>query len=240
MTHLVYDAIIAALLVFFVLQGKRKGFILTLCGLLAVFVAFLGAAFLSDLMCEPVGRLLQPILEENIDQTIHTIVGQTVQQGRLYASLPDQNIPQVLAALEDSQLYCLFTQALQSALDKGLLEITTTATAAIAAYLAREVARIVLFVISFVVVLLAWNLLSRVLDLAFRLPVLSSVNAALGAVLGLIKGGLFIFAGVWLFKDHLSPQLVEQTVLLNFFYSTTPLAIVAKQVQLAKMTRTLP
>ena len=238
MNHLVYDAIIAALLVFFVLQGKRKGFVLTLCGLLAVFVAFLGAAFLSDLLCEPVGRLLQPILEENLDQTIHNMVGQSVQQSSLFSD-PGQ-LPLMLAALEDSQLYHLFTQALQSALDKGLLEITTTATAAIAAYLAREVARIVLFIISFVVVLLAWTLLSRVLDLAFRLPVLNSVNAALGAVLGLIKGGLFVFAGVWLFKDHLSPQLVEQTFLLKFFYSTTPLAIIAKQVQLANMTRTLP
>ena len=238
MTHLVYDAIIAVLLVFFVLQGKRKGFVLTLCGLLAVFVAFLGAACLSDLLCEPVGRLLQPIMEENIDQTIYNIVGQNVQQGRLFSD-PDQ-LPQILATLESSQLYHLFAQALQTALDKGLLEITTTATAAIAAYLAREVARIVLFVICFVVVLLAWKLLSHALDLAFRLPVLSSVNAALGAVLGLIKGGLFVFAGVWLLKDHLSPQLVEQTVLLKFFYSTTPLALVAKQVQLAKMTRTLP
>ena len=54
MSDLIYDLIIAAVLVIFMLMGRRKGFILTLCGLLAVFVAFVGAAFLSDLMCEPV------------------------------------------------------------------------------------------------------------------------------------------------------------------------------------------
>ena len=46
----------------------------------------------------------------------------------------------------------------------------------------------VLFLICFVLVLAGWTLLSRVLDLAFPLPVLSTLNHWSGAAVGLVKG----------------------------------------------------
>ena len=42
--------------------------------------------------------------------------------------------------------------------------------------------------VSFALVLLLWLLLSRVLDLACKLPVLSTLNHWSGAALGLVKG----------------------------------------------------
>jgi len=239
MKYLVFDLIIAAVLVIFTLQGKRKGFVLTLCGLLAVFVAFIGAAFLSDLMCQPVGRLLQPVLEESISETLHEIAGQNVQMGRIYSD-PFTTVELAVAALEGSELFELFGQTLKTALAEGLLQGSGSVTGSIAAYLAREVARIVLFVLSFVVILLVWFMLSHVLDLAFRLPVLSSVNAALGGVLGLIKGGLLVFIAVWLLKEHIPAQAVEDTVLLQFFCRNSPLSLVTQQLHLAKMVWTIP
>ena len=43
MSWLIFDAILGIVLVLAVVQGYRKGFVLTLCGFLAVFVAFFGA-----------------------------------------------------------------------------------------------------------------------------------------------------------------------------------------------------
>ena len=44
MEYVLFDVVIAALLILAVVQGYKRGFVLTLCGFLAVFVALIGAA----------------------------------------------------------------------------------------------------------------------------------------------------------------------------------------------------
>ena len=60
MSYIVYDIGIAAVLLFFVWLGYRKGLVLTLCSLLAVFVALIGASFLSNALAEPVAKAIEP------------------------------------------------------------------------------------------------------------------------------------------------------------------------------------
>ena len=57
MSGIVLDLILAALLLFFLWRGYSKGFVLTLCGLLAVVVAFVGASFLAGVL-SPKGQSL--------------------------------------------------------------------------------------------------------------------------------------------------------------------------------------
>ena len=47
MTYWIYDAVIAVVLLVFFLRGRSKGLVLSLCGLLAVFVALVGAKMTS-------------------------------------------------------------------------------------------------------------------------------------------------------------------------------------------------
>lgn len=239
MTYLIFDLVILAVLALFAFLGSRRGFVLTLCGFLAVFVALIGASFLSDLLCGPVGRLVQPIVETSITQTLREKTDETKWQLEPSSTiseedqaedglLPALSVDQALAALEGSKLYRTFGESLQNALHDGLLKATSSAASAIAGYVAREMARMVLFLLSFVVVLLAWMLLSHALDLAFRLPVLSSVNRGLGGVMGLVKGALIVFIICWLFQGNLIPQsAIDQTFLLKFFCENSPLSLLA-------------
>ena len=238
MTYLIFDLAIAAVLVLFTLMGRKRGFVLTLCGLLAVFVAFIGGAFLSDLMAPQVGRLIQPMVEEHVTRALQEVVNES--QWSLEASAasvaldglgqvaPQLPVEQALAALEGTDIYRVFGDALKNALNEGLLNVTSSAAGAIAGYVAQEVARVVLFLICFVVVLATWTLLSHALDLAFRLPVLSSVNAMMGGVVGLLKGVLVVFIAAWLLKGSVIPQAAqEQTYLLKFFCENSPLSLLA-------------
>lgn len=238
MTYLIFDLVIAAVLVLFTLMGRKRGFVLTLCGLLAVFVAFLGGAMLSDLLAPQVGQLIQPVVEEHVTQMLREVVDESqwsftapaasAALEEMGQAIPQLPVEQALAALEGTGIYQVFGDALKEALREGLLNATTTAAGAIAGYVAREVAHLVLFLISFVVVLLLWTVLSHALDLAFRLPVLSSVNAMLGGVVGLVKGALLVFIAVWLLKGSVIPQMAqEQTVLLRFFCENSPLSLLA-------------
>lgn len=234
MNYLFFDLIILAALVLFTLQGRKRGFVLTLCGFLAVFVAFFGALIISETLSAPVARLIQPVLETSITETLREKTDESRWQLDSHSSTGDEAqtpqlpLSQALEALEDTKLYRTFGQSLREALDQGLLKATSSAAAAIAGYLAREIARLVLFIVAFVVVLLGWTLLSRALDLAFRLPVLSSLNRGFGAAMGFVKGALVVFIAAWLLKGTLlSQEAVEQTFLLRFFCENSPLSLLS-------------
>ena len=99
------------------------------------------------------------------------------------------------------------------------------AAQALAHFAAVQIARTVIFSIAFFAVLIAWSVLSHTLDLVAKLPVLSTVNAWGGGAVGLVKGALIVFIAVWLLRDSYIPQeAVEQTRLLKFFCTVSPLS----------------
>ena len=211
MSFVIFDVVILILLLLTAWKGYRRGFVLTLCSLLAVFVAFIGATVISSQLARPMSRLIQPALERSITQVLeeltHAVLpppetseasqhralsdafsGEEGQEGEedWLAQLP---LDEVLDALQASSLYQHFIQPIQDAIQDGVMEVTTSAARAVADYLALELTRMFLFLVSFALVLLLWLLLSRVLDLACKLPVLSTLNHWSGAALGLVKGG---------------------------------------------------
>ena len=238
MSWLIFDAVLGIVLVLAAVQGYRKGFVLTLCGFLAVFVAFFGASVLSNALAGPVAEAIRPVVEERLEQAMQKSLeeqgwsdgeGEQPEDGSQTPAPEDQfSLEQVLELIQESKLFQSFSGALHSAVSQGLLEVTTSAAQAVAGYLAREVARMALFLICFALVLVGWPMLSRVLDLACKLPVLSTLNHWSGAALGLVKGGLIVFILCWLLRGSLISQAaVEGTVLLRFFCTHTPLSLLA-------------
>ena len=59
MAYLIADGLILAVLLLFALVGAHRGFILSLCGLLAVLVAFVGASFAA--------RTLSPMVADALE-----------------------------------------------------------------------------------------------------------------------------------------------------------------------------
>lgn len=235
MHYLIFDLAIAVVLLLCIWQGHRRGFILTLCGFLAVFVAFFGAGIVSNLMAEPISQLLRPIIEQNLTQSAqNSLTGAALAQtsshgGDLLSSIP---LEEVLELLQSSQLYQAFSAMVESAVAQGILTITTNAVRSIAEYIALQAAKLVLFVIAFVLILILWTILSRTLDLAFRLPVLSTLNHWSGAILGLLKGAVLSYIAVWLLRDSLiPPEAIQQTYLLKFFCTTTPVTVLSGLLQ---------
>ena len=231
MEFLIFDLIVAIVLIVSVVQGYRKGFVLTLCGFLAVFVAFIGASILSDALAGPVSRAITPAVESGIQDTIGSYYQYTpplsegsAQEDSFFQDLP---LEDALAALQDSALYRTLTQNFQQAVESGVETVAANAVQALAEYVAAQLTRMVLFLLSFVIILAGWFVLSHALDLAFRLPVLSTLNQWSGAVIGLIKGGVLLFIACWLFRGLIPQEAVDQSVLLRFFCTTNPFVLIA-------------
>lgn len=226
-SYLVFDVIIAALLLLAVWRGYKKGFVLTLCGFLAIFVAFIGATIISNALAEPVARSIRPIVEHQIQQVLDEKAAGAVtaagEEAEEHISLPLQ---EALDLLKDTKLYKGFADAFQKSVNDGMVAATANAARVISDYIARQLAQTLLFLVSFVLLLAVWYLISHALDLAFRLPVLSSLNHWSGAALGLFRGGLLTFIACWLLKGSLIPQdAIENSYLLKFFCTVSPLTL---------------
>ena len=200
MTYILFDIAIAAILLLFLWQGYKKGFVLTLCGFLAVFVAFIGATLISNALAKPVAQAIVPMIESGIHDTLTQSIQETAPDASAPVLPEELPLSDILEALQDSPIFHSLAEAFQQAVDEGVETVATSAAQALAEYIAIQIARTVLFILAFAAVLVAWFFLSHALDLAFKLPVLSTLNHWAGAGVGLIKGGLILFIAAWLLK----------------------------------------
>ncbi len=223
---IVIDLILAAVLVLFIWLGAKKGFILTLCSLIAVIVALVGANLIADALAPSVAHVLQPKLE--------TIIQESLEEKALEVSTVDSpEVSDALAALrEKGGLYEMAADGLESALKAapGVSESLAHQAATAAATLTEQLARGVIFAVSFLLVLIAWFFVSHALDLVSKLPVINSLNHSLGGVIGGVKGLLIIYIAAWVLcglTGTISPETADETRLLSFLLEHSPLELLS-------------
>ena len=227
MSYLIFDLAILAILALFFWRGYARGLVLTLCSLLAVFVALIGASFLSNALAEPVAKAIEPIVASQIHDTVTSYYQRspaentTAEEEDWLAQLP---LEELLEPLKESKFLQGFAETFQKAVDDKAADIVTHAAQALAHFVAVQIARIVIFAVAFFAVLIAWFFLSHALDLVAKLPVLSTVNAWGGGAVGLVKGALIVYIAVWLLRGSFPPATIEGSYLLKFFASAIPLS----------------
>lgn len=188
-----FDILIVALLAFFAWRGASKGLILSLCGLAAVFVAFFAAQFLSDLFYKPVANILRPVIVQAVQEVAPT------PAVTADPTLPGYTLDELMDSITENGLFEGFTDFLEQGMeDDGVQFDILHPLDSLAVYLSQGIAKALLFGIIFIAVLLAWFLISHALDLAFHLPILSTVNTGGGLAIGLVKGVLTVIVLVWL------------------------------------------
>lgn len=229
MAFLIADGLVLAVLLIFACIGARRGLILSLCGLLAFVVAFLGASFAARTLSPAVADALEPKFAAAIEEQLNESIRQQAEAGEAAVLSPDDvPLEGVLDALREMGFYETLINTVDRAVESGMTAVAASAAAAVAAAIAQSAAYLILFLLGFFLILLAWRLLSRALDLVARLPGLHFLNKTGGALFGLVQGCIILFVAAWLlqfFGQMLPRELVEQTVLLKFFMTTTPFSL---------------
>ena len=229
MAFLIADGLVLAVLLIFACIGARRGLILSLCGLLAFVVAFLGASFAARTLSPAVADALEPKFAAAIEEQLNESIRQQAEAGEAAVLSPDDvPLEGVLDALREMGFYETLINTVDRAVESGMTAAAASAAAAVAAAIAQSAAYLILFLLGFFLILLAWRLLSRALDLVARLPGLHFLNKTGGALFGLVQGCIILFVAAWLlqfFGQVLPRELVEQTVLLKFFMTTNPFAL---------------
>lgn len=222
MNSIVYDILILVVLAVFALWGLRRGFIMTLCSLAALLVALAGSLLVTNLLAPTVAGWLEPALQPTITAAVEDALPAEAAQAGL-------STDQLLALLEQADLpfgleeyMAQLVQELPSVSSQTLVE---EAAASLTQRAALLIAQGLVFLICFIAILILWQLLARSLNLVAKLPGLHFLNKLGGLALGAVRGGILVFACLWLLRScgFLSQQTVDDSVLLSFFLSLNPL-----------------
>lgn len=230
MSFLIYDLVVLVILALFALWGMHRGLIRALCSLVAVLVAFAGAALISQLWSPTVAGWIQPAVEPSVTAAVKAALPEEITGAA-------QSLENLLIRLEEADLPLGLDKILpELQADDALIptadSLVESLSSFLAAKLALSLARIVLFIVAFLAILILWYLLSRTLDLVARLPGLHLLNKAGGFIFGAFRGALLLFVCVWiirwLWSGLIPAEAAEQTKLLRFFMTENPLRFLAK------------
>ena len=233
----IFDGILLVFLIVCMVRGAKRGMILALCSLLAVFIAFAGASVAAKQLSPKLSETLQPRIQASIEKNLESQYEAAKPEDPSPTGMPqpdetgDENsLSSVLDAIRGLGIYEHVVNSIRSSLDQGFHQAASSVAAAAAMELASSIAYLLTFVLGFVVILLLWYLLCHGLDLVARLPVLHAMNRFGGAVIGLTTGAILLFVIAWAlqFFGRLFPEdVVQQTVLLKFFLRTSPLSLLS-------------
>ena len=203
-------------MIFFAVRGPKRGFLLTLFGVVSLVVALLGSHLISPVITnwvlesEKVVAFYTDKVEEDVD-----LENETAKEEQA-ASVAELSLPEALknAILQDN------SKSAYSEL--GVENFKNYVIYRIAAMMIRAVVYVVTFVILFVAV----ALIIRAMDLIAKLPVLKGANQAAGLLLGVAEGFLLLWIGCIVLTMFASKEwagkafeMIEQSVILSKIYN---------------------
>lgn len=239
MNYLIFDGIILVVLLLFAFWGRHRGLIMSVCSLLAVVVAIVGAFLLSRALAPTVTGWVLPLVEDTVVSTVETAIPEEVTEvfnnlapGETIKDAVSELLPEDMALDENTALPTV--DQIKEYLDNSDLElpeevnslldqIDDTDLEAIAQTssveeavktatntVAEIVVRAILFLLCFILILVLWHILAKTLDLVARLPVLKTMNKLGGFLFGLVRGVLFLLVAAWILRCY--PTLLDSLI----------------------------
>lgn len=227
----IIDVIVAAALLGFLFAGVHRGLIRAAAGFVVLAMALVGAAVAANTLTPVVGEALRPAIEKRVERRIDKAIEEArpvkPQVGDEEGLTMDGLLS--LLGIDADPAASIAGKAEDLIRDEG-----ADLMSAVIQSVAESVLRVLIFAVAFPVLLIGLKLLVGVLDLAARLPGVHEANALGGGAVGLIEGALAVFLAVWVLRRlgvSFDTEVVEQTFLLRFFTTNTPLSILSAMVK---------
>lgn len=193
---MIVDLIIIAIIVLFGIFGLKKGFMQTLLSFAGVLLALILSLLFADnlaeaLIASPFGKTISN-LANNILSGMGGFMTTVVPSYEALVQTLSESLPNIIA------------EALAHSID-GFTG--TVANMTVAEILTPGLTNIMMTIISFILIfvgsLIVFSIVKAVVKSITSLPIINSVDKALGFVLGVVKGVIFIYV-VFLFVSLLS------------------------------------
>lgn len=213
---LAIDIILLAVIVLCVAGGIKRGFVRTIMSFVTAVAAGLGAwyftpslslylrsSYLEDRITDPVTQAIKSLMSPSLD-------GKDAIP-KLFLDMPD-----AFASL--LQRYGVSSEAAKNSVSASSADTATALADLLAEPAVKMISDALAFILLFIGIALVLTVITFVLDLIFKLPVLSGLNRLGGLILGLFCGALYSWVIVFVLSAAL-PYLTQ--VLPNLFTSST-------------------
>ncbi len=220
---LISDIIVVLLLILFAFLGRKRGLIKMISGVLVLILSITAAGMLARWTTPYLSSaFVVPKVEELLMPEFET------------AQVQEDDVSQSEDVSSSSSLLLklgLSSESLETAIadfKQNAAASVESAVSSLSASVSVKATYTISFIIYFIICLLIFSLLARVLNLAAKLPVINFLNRTGGFIIGAIWGYLVILVVSSLmikFKIILTPELCEQTVVLNFILTKNPLSL---------------
>ncbi len=203
------DILIIIFLLLNAAAGLRRGFIKSFFGFFAFIIAIVAVIFLSGYMTEYLYTTQMP-------EAVHEYVTNAMGTQEVELS-GNKAFPAIIAKSIEP--------VVNNAITSAKTEIAQQITAVIMGIIGN--------ILTFGLVYITMLMLSGVLDVLFKLPVLSLVNKLLGLAFGLVNGVIIVFlilavCGIF-FNQQIQP-LVENSIFAIYLYDNNPLLMLNTKV----------
>lgn len=234
------DIALVLIVVFFAWRGFKNGFIRGIFGILAIIIAIYGANLVAKAYADDLTGMLEPFVSGVVDKAYSDVMNNDDKE--------DLNEEQPGAVTEDTEgteggkkksVYDVSYETLRK------IGITESAARQIAEkvggtidavgqqmsanltdVLCSALAYIAIFAVVFVLIAIIFAVIGNIINLAFSIPGLESVDRIIGLALGILKGLLVVLtlALVIRYLGVLAPDKIEQTTVLKYILNINPLA----------------
>lgn len=223
----IIDIVAVLVLVFFTVNGAKRGLLRSVAGLVIVVAALIGAMLITDALTEPATRVLSPLLSQRVTQQVDAALEQQTAQMPEADTGETDGIESLLSLIGlDSDVRQSLTEQVQETVRDTGVSVAT----AVVESMTRTIVSGVLFLVSFILLVILLRMLLKAMDLVLRLPGLHLLNSLGGGAVGLIQGALMLFLAVWILR-RLGVSFESETFaggyIFPFFTDHTPLSVLS-------------
>jgi uncharacterized membrane protein required for colicin V production len=240
------DITLVLIVAFFTWRGFKNGFIRGIFGVLAIIIAIYGANLVAKAYADDFTGVLEPFVSGVVDKAYSDVINsdEPEVQNEEQPGDTDENAESAEKAevTEESKQKSVYDVSYETLRKIGITESAAKSIAGkvggkidavgqqmsanLTDVLCSALAYIAVFTVAFILIAIIFAVIGNIINLAFTIPGLESVDRIIGLVLGILKGLLVILtlALVIRYLGLLAPEKIEQTTVLKYILNINPLA----------------
>ena len=228
----ILDGVVILILLASILSGKKRGFIKTITGL----VALLAAMAVAWLLSTPAAALAYRVgVQPTVQATAEEYIGASSPAAEnIDAAL--QNMPTFLRNLLANSGITSGAAAMDrlAGAEEGLTAVEAFTTR-IVEPMVMPLLKTACMILLFVIALVAAHILLGIANVVAKLPLLKQLNNSLGAVAGAVTGLLWVLLAVAVMQvlaatnTLITQEILDGTLLINWIIALNPVGSVLQQ-----------
>lgn len=231
--HLLLDLVAVLIIVSFACSAYRKGFLHTIAMLLGS-LASIGVALVYSrpLATGVYSRYLKTHVVDYVLQSIEKLEEPQLAAFSQAMEQKAEELPSAIRTLLQTQVIPYMESWYEKFTSFSAVDFAEALAEAVAAPIVIAVLQVVMFSLIFGGLMILVRLFANLMRGIQYVPLVGSINALLGAVLGMIQGGLYLFvvcAVLWLVMTvagdslpMITPEVVDKTMIVKQFFAVGP------------------